>query len=73
MAKRLLNSLVDGGWLLLGSADPLLTELSGCTVEVTPAGLVYQRGRRAPPPRPRASENLCASGGTGAGERRTLR
>lgn len=46
IAQRLLDSLADDGWLLLGSADPLLTELIPCSAEITPAGLAYRRGGR---------------------------
>jgi len=43
VAGRLLDSLSDDGWLLLGPSDPVLTELVPCDVEVTDAGLAYRR------------------------------
>jgi chemotaxis protein methyltransferase CheR len=46
-ANRLLDSLAEGGWLLLGASDPLLSDLAPSEVVVTRAGLAYRR-----PPRP---------------------
>ena len=39
VARRLLASLADGGWLLLGASDPMLINLVPCEVVVTRAGL----------------------------------
>lgn len=47
VTSRLLGSLVDGGWLMLGSTDPVLNDPVGARVEITSAGLVYRRGRRS--------------------------
>lgn len=47
VGARLAATLADDGWLLLGSADPLLTELAGLSAEVTPAGVAYRRTPRA--------------------------
>lgn len=43
VARQLLDRLADGGWLLLGPSDPMLTDLVDCEVVVTGAGLVYRR------------------------------
>jgi len=43
IATRLLASLSDDGWLLLGASDPLLRDLVDCEVVTTPAGLAYRR------------------------------
>jgi chemotaxis protein methyltransferase CheR len=43
VARRLLDSLAEGGWLLLGASDPLLGHLVPCEVVVTRAGLAYRR------------------------------
>lgn len=43
VARRLLDSLRDGGWLLLGAADPPLGTIVPCESVVTPAGVVYRR------------------------------
>jgi chemotaxis protein methyltransferase CheR len=51
VARRLLDSLADEGWLMLGASDPLLGGLLPCEVEVTDTGLVYRKaGHRAPAP-----------------------
>lgn len=46
VAERLLASLAEHGWLLLGAADPPLGHLVRCEVLVTPAGLAYRRPER---------------------------
>ncbi|HEU5207820.1 MAG TPA: protein-glutamate O-methyltransferase CheR [Longimicrobiales bacterium] len=43
VAQRLIDSLSDDGWLMLGASDPAISELVDCEVELTPAGLVYRR------------------------------
>ena len=43
VACRLIDSLSDEGWLLLGASDPPLGELAPCDVVVTDAGLAYRR------------------------------
>jgi chemotaxis protein methyltransferase CheR len=43
VARRLLDSLSETGWLLLGASDPPLTELVECDVVITDAGLAYRR------------------------------
>jgi chemotaxis protein methyltransferase CheR len=50
VARRLLDSLSDDGWLLLGASDPPLADLAPCDVVVTTAGLAYRRPAR--PARP---------------------
>lgn len=52
VARRLIDSLSDDGWLLLGASDPPLGDLVPCDVVVTNAGLAYRRpGRGAARPR----------------------
>ncbi|MGH7719194.1 MAG: CheR family methyltransferase [Gemmatimonadaceae bacterium] len=67
VARRLLDSLSEGGWLLLGASDPMLTDLVPCEVVTTGAGLAYRRpSRRMPaagsvePPAPAAPNELDA-------------
>jgi chemotaxis protein methyltransferase CheR len=43
VARRLIASLSEDGWLILGASDPPIAELVECDVELTPAGLVYRR------------------------------
>lgn len=43
VAHRLIDSLSENGWLLLGASDPMLTDLVPCEVVVTGAGLAYRR------------------------------
>jgi chemotaxis protein methyltransferase CheR len=43
VARRLIDSLGDDGWLLLGASDPPFGELVPCDVVVTDAGLAYRR------------------------------
>ena len=51
VARRLIDSLRDDGWLLLGASDPPFGELVPCDVVVTDAGLAYRRrGRGAASP-----------------------
>lgn len=50
VAQRLIDSLSEDGWLMLGASDPAISELAECDVVLTHAGLVYRRrraGRRA--------------------------
>lgn len=51
VARRLVESLAEDGWLVLGASDPLAGELAACEVVMTEAGLVYRRGGKdiAPP------------------------
>jgi chemotaxis protein methyltransferase CheR len=50
VARQLIDSLSDDGWLLLGASDPPLGELAPCDVVVTDVGLAYRRrGRGARP------------------------
>ena len=49
VAQRLIDSLGEGGWLLLGASDPMLSELVPCGVTVTQAGLAYRRSADDPP------------------------
>jgi chemotaxis protein methyltransferase CheR len=46
VARQLIDSLSDDGWLLLGASDPPLAELVPCEVVVTDAGLAYRRRGR---------------------------
>ncbi len=46
VARRLMDSLADDGWLLLGASDPILSDLVPCDVIVTDAGLAYRRPGR---------------------------
>lgn len=46
VARRLLDSLSDDGWLLLGASDPPLGDLVPCDVVATGAGLAYRRPGR---------------------------
>jgi chemotaxis protein methyltransferase CheR len=57
VARRLIDSLSDDGWLLLGASDPALGDLLPCDVVVTPAGLAYRRPGRAIL-RPRPADSL---------------
>jgi chemotaxis protein methyltransferase CheR len=43
VAQRLLSSLADGGWLVLGASDPMLADVVRCEVVMTGAGLAYRR------------------------------
>lgn len=43
VARRLIDSLSEDGWLLLGASDPLLTDIVPCEVVVTGSGLAYRR------------------------------
>ncbi len=66
VARRLIDSLSDDGWLLLGASDPALSDLVSCDVVVTGAGLAYQRpGRGATSPLGPLS--TAWSGGTAVG------
>ena len=46
VARRLMDSLGDDGWLLLGASDPPLGDLVPCEVVITDAGLAYRRRSR---------------------------
>ncbi|HEX2091726.1 MAG TPA: protein-glutamate O-methyltransferase CheR [Longimicrobiaceae bacterium] len=57
VARRLMDSLGEDGWLFLGASDPSFSDLVPCEVVITDAGLAYRRARRSvpaavPPPRP---------------------
>lgn len=43
VAKSLLDSLSDDGWIFLGATDPPLSDYVACQVVQTPTGLVYRR------------------------------
>lgn len=47
VARRLLDSLAEGGWLFLGPSDPPVSDFVPCEVVVTPAGLAYRRTTEA--------------------------
>jgi chemotaxis protein methyltransferase CheR len=47
VARRLIESLSEDGWLMLGASDPSIGELVDCDVVVTDAGLVYKRAGAA--------------------------
>lgn len=42
VARRLIDSLSANGWLILGSSDPMLTDIVPCEVVLTSAGLAYR-------------------------------
>lgn len=43
VARRLIESLHEGGWLFLGASDPALADIVDCEVVVTGAGIAYRR------------------------------
>jgi chemotaxis protein methyltransferase CheR len=43
VARRLIASLSEDGWLILGASDPAIAELVECDVVLTDSGLVYRR------------------------------
>lgn len=43
VARRLIESLGEQGWLLLGASDPPLVDLVECEAVMTEAGVVYRR------------------------------
>jgi chemotaxis protein methyltransferase CheR len=43
VARRLVESLSEDGWLILGASDPAIAEMIECDVVVTDAGLAYRR------------------------------
>jgi chemotaxis protein methyltransferase CheR len=47
VARRLIESLSEDGWLVLGASDPSIGEIVDCDVVVTDAGLVYKRAGAA--------------------------
>jgi chemotaxis protein methyltransferase CheR len=47
VARRLLDSLSDDGWLLLGASDPPIAGLARCDVQLTGSGLAYRRARES--------------------------
>jgi chemotaxis protein methyltransferase CheR len=47
VARRLIDSLSEDGWLLLGASDPMLADLGPCDVVMTGAGLAYRRATAA--------------------------
>lgn len=63
IARRLMESLRDGGWLFLGASDPALAGVVDCDVVVTGAGIAYRRGGTAQrlPSRAVTATELAAS------------
>jgi chemotaxis protein methyltransferase CheR len=53
VARRLVSSMREEGWLLLGASDPAVSSVTHTSVELTRAGIAY---RRADPDAPRPSE-----------------
>jgi chemotaxis protein methyltransferase CheR len=49
VARRLIASLSEDGWLILGASDPAIAEMIECDVVLTDAGLVYRRPGAAGP------------------------
>ncbi len=47
VAQRLIDSLSEDGWLLMGASDPALSELVDCDVVLTRSGLAYRRPGRS--------------------------
>ncbi|HEV8509775.1 MAG TPA: protein-glutamate O-methyltransferase CheR [Gemmatimonadales bacterium] len=47
VARRLIDSLSENGWLFLGASDPMLADLGPCDVVMTSAGLAYRRATAA--------------------------
>lgn len=47
VAQRLLASLSEDGWLLMGASDPAISEMVDCDVVLTDAGLAYRRSGAA--------------------------
>ena len=45
VVHRLLATLADDGWLVLGASDPPLADYAPCEVVITDAGLAYRRLR----------------------------
>lgn len=43
VAQRLIASLSEDGWLLLGASDPSISDMVECDVVLTDAGLAYRR------------------------------
>ncbi|CAN5684353.1 hypothetical protein BH23GEM10_BH23GEM10_02840 [soil metagenome] len=43
VAQRLIASLGEDGWLLLGASDPAISDMVDCDVVLTDAGLAYRR------------------------------
>ena len=43
VARRLIASLSEDGWLLLGASDPAISAMVECEVVLTDAGLAYRR------------------------------
>jgi chemotaxis protein methyltransferase CheR len=65
VARRLLDSLSDQGWLFLGASDPPLQSLVRCEVTVTEAGVAYRKldpARRASPAAAAAAEGKIVGG-----------
>ena len=50
VAGRLLESLSEPGWLVVGASDPLLSQWAPAAVVQTDAGLAYRRPATAPTP-----------------------
>jgi chemotaxis protein methyltransferase CheR len=69
VARRLIASLSEDGWLILGASDPAIAERVACDVVLTDAGLVYRRpGAAGDEARNRGAgvfRGAAADGGTG--------
>ncbi len=50
VARNLLATLAEGGWLITGPSDPLLADHAPFETVVTSAGVFYRRGRPAEAP-----------------------
>jgi chemotaxis protein methyltransferase CheR len=46
VAEKLIESIADDGWILLGATDPPLSDYVRCEIVQTPHGLVYRRARK---------------------------
>lgn len=53
VAHRLIASLADDGWLLLGASDPAISRFVACDVVTTRGGLAYRRPANRLRPEPR--------------------
>jgi chemotaxis protein methyltransferase CheR len=61
VAARLLETLTPDGWLILGAADPVVSELVRCEPVLTAAGLAYRRSASASASVPAATGPAAAA------------